>query len=82
MARSLWSIWSNWSIGFGGGTINGTDQKIKRSAMDIRTLISRGLPISHTFLGGVVEAALYCTHRMIYMLLPSLLVISPGMGAD
>jgi hypothetical protein len=31
---------------------------------------------------GVAEAALYCAHRTIYMLRPSLLVTSPGMGAD
>ena len=34
------------------------------------------------FLEGVAEAALYCAHRTIYMLPPSLLVISLGMGAD
>ena len=31
---------------------------------------------------GVAEAALYCAHRTIYMLPPSLLVLSLGMGAD
>ena len=31
---------------------------------------------------GVAKAALYCAHRTMYMLPPSLLVTSSGMGAD
>ena len=38
--------------------------------------------ILHAFLKGVAEAALYCAHRTIYMLSPSLLVMSLGMGTD
>ncbi len=37
---------------------------------------------SSTFPERVAEAALYCAHRTIYMLLPSLLGISSGMGPD
>jgi hypothetical protein len=33
-------------------------------------------------LGGSDQAALDCVHRMIYMVIPSLLVVSLGMGAD
>jgi hypothetical protein len=38
--------------------------------------------LSHPILEGAAKAALDCAHRTIYMLPPSLLVISLGMGAD
>jgi hypothetical protein len=47
----------------------------------LRTL-NEPFSFSPSLFKGVAEAALYCAYRTIYMLPPSLLVLSLGMGAD
>jgi len=49
---------------------------------DVPFALARAFRFLMPFLEGVAEAALYCAHRTIDMLPPSLLVISLGMGAD